>query len=90
MQKRVRVVMPGNFQLSSGFNVNLMAPNFSAKEKGEENEDKSISGKYIILASRQIIGYDKHQTVIEIATTSSGNDFIPAGNKQQTSSILSY
>lgn len=90
MQKRVRVVMPGNFQLSSGFNVNLMAPNFGTKEKGEDNEDKSISGKYIIVASRQIIGFDKHQTVIEIATTSSGNDFIPAGNREQTSSILSY
>lgn len=90
MQKRVRVAMPGNFQLTSGFNVNLMAPNFGIKERGIESEDKSINGKYIIIASRQIIGYDKHQTIIEIATTSSGNDFIPAGSKQQTSSLLNY
>lgn len=88
--KRVRVVMPGNFQLSSGFNVNLMAPNFSVKEKGDLNEDKSISGKYIILSTRHVIGYDKHETYIELARTSSGNDFIPMSSPEQQSDIENY
>lgn len=90
MSKRVKLTMPGNFQLTSGFNVNLMAPNFGKKEKGDENEDKSLSGKYIIVASRHIIGYEKHETIIEIATTSSGNDFIPASSSAQTQEILDY
>ena len=67
-----------------------MAPNFAKKEKGDDNEDKSLSGKYLIVASRQIIGYDKFETVIEVATTSSGNDFVPADNPNQTKEILAY
>lgn len=90
MSKRLKIVMPGNFQLSSGFNVNLVAPTFSKKEIGGDNEDPSLSGKYIITSSRQIIGYDKHETIIEVATTSTNNDFIPASNPQQTSELLTY
>ena len=88
--KKLKITMPGNFQLTSGFNVNVMAPNFAKKEKGDDNEDKSLSGKYLIVASRQIIGYDKFETVVEVATTSSGNDFVPADNPQQTKEILNY
>ena len=88
--KKLKIVMPGNFQLTSGFNVNVMAPNFAKKEKGDANEDLSVSGKYIIVASRQVIGYDKHETIIEVATTSSSNDFVPADNPAQTKEILTY
>ena len=28
------------------------------------------------MASRQIIGYDKHETIIEVATTSTENEFV--------------
>jgi len=90
MQKRIKLVMPGNFQLSSGFNVNVMAPNFGKKIKGSSNEDSSVSGKYIIIATRHIIGYDKHETIIEVATTSSDNSFIPAGSSKETTDILNY
>lgn len=90
MNKRVRLTMPGNFQLSSGFNVNLVAPNFSIKEKGDNNEDSTLNGKYIIVATRHIIGYEKHETLIEIATTSSDNAFVPAGTYEQTQEIMEY
>lgn len=90
MARRVKIVMPGNFQLTSGLNINLLAPNFGVKERGGENEDLSLSGKYIIVASRQIIGYDKHETIIEIASTSSANEFVPLGNQNQTEEILEY
>jgi hypothetical protein len=76
MNKRVKIAMPGNFQLTSGFNIYLEAPTFGAKEQGEDNQDKSLSGKYLIVASRQIIGYDKHETIIEVATTSTENEFV--------------
>lgn len=90
MTKRVKLVMPGNFQLTSGFNVTLVAPSFSKKEKGDDNSDLSLSGKYIIVATRQIIGYDKHETIIEVATTSSANEFIPVSNPKQTQELLNY
>lgn len=90
MTKRVKLTMPGNFQLTSGFNINLMAPNFAKKEKGDDNADPSLSGKYIIVATRQIIGYDKHETIIEVATTSSSNEFIPVSSSAQTQQLLNY
>lgn len=71
MAKRLKIVMPGNFQLTSGFNVYVNAPVLGKKFPGDDNEDKSLTGKYLIVASRQIIGYEKHETIIEVATTSS-------------------
>jgi len=90
MSKRIKLVMPGNFQLSSGFNVNVESPIFGQKEKKEDTEDKSISGKYMIIATRHIIGFEKHETIIEVASSSSSNDFIPASNSEQIQEILEY
>jgi hypothetical protein len=90
MSKRIKVAMPGNFQLSSGFNVNVMAPTLGKKEKGADNLDPSMNGKYLIVASRQIIGYDKHETIIEVASTSTNNEFIPAASPKQNQAYLSY
>lgn len=90
MTKRVKIVMPGNFQLTSGFNVNLIVPNSGRKDKGDDNNDASLSGKYLIVASRHIIGYEKHETIIEVATSSSANEFIPASNPIQTKAIENY
>ena len=92
MSKRVKLTMPGNFTLTSGFNVNVEAPNFGKKEKGggDSNEDQSLSGKYLIIASRQIIGFDKHETIMEVASTSTNNDFIPVSSEEQTREMLEY
>jgi hypothetical protein len=90
MGKRVKLVMPGNFQLTSGFNVNLEVQNFGKKQKGGDNEDKSLSGKYVIVASRHKISFDKHETIIEVASSSNSNEFIPADNPQQTRAILEF
>jgi hypothetical protein len=90
MERRVKLVMPGNFQLSSGFNVNLLVPNMAVKERGDSNEDLTLTGKYIIVATRHIIGYEKHETIIEIATTSTQNEFVPVSSPQQTQEILNY
>jgi len=90
MSKRIKVAMPGNFQLSSGFNVNVMAPTLGKKEKVADNLDPSMNGKYLIVASRQIIGYDKHETIIEVASTSTNNEFIPAASPKQNQAYLSY
>jgi hypothetical protein len=90
MARRVKLTMPGNFQLTSGFNVNLIVSNFAKREKGDENDDPSLSGKYMIVASRQVIGMEKHETIIEVATSSTSNEFIPVSNPQQNSELLGY
>ena len=90
MLKRLKIAMPGNFQLTSGFNVNVMAPVQGKKEHGDDNNDPSLSGKYLIVAARHIIGYDKHETFIEVATTYTNNEFIPSGNPNQVKELLDY
>lgn len=86
MSKRLKLVMPGNFQLSSGFNVNVNAPIIGS----QSGEDKSINGKYLIVASHQIIGYEKHETIIEVASSSSDTDFISSSDAEQQREILIY
>ncbi len=86
MSKRLKLVMPGNFQLSSGFNVNVNAPIIGSTI----GEDRSINGKYLIVASRQIIGYEKHETIIEVASSSSDVEYVSASDDEQQKEILTY
>jgi hypothetical protein len=90
MEKRIKFAMPGNFQLTSGLNVNVMLPNMAQREKGDDNIDESLSGKYIIIATRQIIGLEKHETIIEVATTSTEKEFVATSDASQIADILNY
>lgn len=90
MNKRIKMVMPGNFQLTSGFNLNIRVPDFSLKETDGDNEDRAISGKYLIVATRHIIGYDKHETILEVATTSNELGFIPQSTVDQNRALSNY
>jgi hypothetical protein len=73
MQNRIQITLPGNFALSSGFNVSLdMKSRFN--DNGEPNDD-SVFGKYLIIASRHVIKYDRHETILEVATDSSSKVF---------------
>lgn len=67
MQRRLQLTMPGNFGLFCGTTVNLKLPNYSIKSD-DKDYDKTLSGNYIITATRHIIRYDRHETLIEIAT----------------------
>jgi hypothetical protein len=68
LNTRVRLVVPGNFNVSSGYNVFLNAINRASKDG--DNEDKTLSGKYTIIGTRHIITNSKHETVFDIATNS--------------------
>ena len=90
MNKRMKLVMPGNFQLTSGFNLNVRVPNFALRDNKEENDDRSLSGRYLIIAARHIIGFQKHETILEMATTSNELPFITSGTNQQSKEIENY
>lgn len=90
MNKKIKLVMPGNFQLSSGFNVGVTSPLFGLKSNDESTEDESISGNYLIVASRQIIKFDRHETIIEVASSSNKNPFVFESNPNQTEAVLNY
>jgi hypothetical protein len=44
------------------------------------NVDKSISGKYLVVGTRHMIRPEKHETICEISSDSTNNEFILAGN----------
>lgn len=91
MEKRIRIVMPGNFQLSSGFNVNVISPGFGAATKNEEKDfDKSMSGKYIIVGTRHILSLRRHVTVIEVATDSTNDSQKYSTTQTQESALKTY
>ena len=67
LSKRIRLLVPGNFGLSSGYNVGLNFPTSGFKENKTTDLDEFQSGKYTIIATRHIIKYDMHETVIDVA-----------------------
>ena len=82
--------MPGNFQLSSGFNVNVNVPFFGEKDKNEENRDKNLSGRYLITSARHILKQTEHESIIEVASTTSENDDIISNTRDQNDVLESY
>lgn len=70
MQKRVHLVLPGNFAVSSGFNLYLDMPVRSQKDTSGDNTDETLSGKYLVIGTRHIIKYNRHETLVEVATDS--------------------
>ena len=74
------VALPGNFAITSGFVLNVDAPSFSTKTDVTEKSDKSVSGKYLIVATRHVISPQKHETFCELATDSTNNGVVLATN----------
>jgi uncharacterized protein Smg (DUF494 family) len=85
MAQRVRIVLPGNFLISSGNTLNLEVPKRAFKSDNGDNIDRTLYGKYVILATRHIIRFDKHETVIDVVTDSTEKPFvIPNGSYDDT------
>jgi len=72
-EKRVKLVMPGNFNLICGSVVDLLVTS-RAQNISSDSRDDSLSGKYIVLACRHIIKYDRHETILEISTDSNNKE----------------
>lgn len=71
LQRKIRITLPGNFSLQPGLMVFLDMPKRSITTPGDDQYDESLRGEYIVLAVRHIIQYDKHETIIDVATDSS-------------------
>ena len=89
LSKHAKLTVPGNFLLTSGYNIDVIVPTFDFKEKDDDNLDDRLRGKYLIVGTRHIIGYDRHETIIEIASSSS-IDPASTSHPIQTKKILSY
>jgi len=75
LQTTIHLNIPGNFAVTSGAIVNLSMPLRATKPDVGEELDETLSGKYIVTATRHIIKGDMHQTVIEVATDSTNRPF---------------
>lgn len=71
MQKRIRIVMPGNFNLLAGVFAQVNFPKHYNQSDETGAGDPTISGKYVVLGVRHIIRFDRHETVIDVATDTS-------------------
>lgn len=90
LNQRIKILMPGNFDLTSGLTANLTVPVKGEKAKIVDNIDYSLSGKYLIIASRQMITSQKHETIIEVATDSSNRDSYYLSTEIQNNFMDSY
>jgi hypothetical protein len=76
LQKKMTITLPGNFSLSSGFVLNVDAHSFAVESNPTDKKDDSISGKYLIIATRHLISPKKHETFCELASDSTNNGVI--------------
>lgn len=67
--KRIKIALPGNFSITSGVNLNLLKHKSSEYDQ-EENKDRSLYGKYLVVGTRHILSNNKHDTVVELVTDS--------------------
>ena len=81
--------MPGNFQLTSGFNVDFETSGFSFRDKNND-EDTSLNGKYLIIATRHLITSNKHETIIEVVTDSTKQANRATSTRTQNDTIKGY
>jgi len=73
MQKRLKLTLSGNFGLFCGTTLDVNVPRFATKTENDTDEDsldKSLSGKYIIVAARHMLRAGVHETIIEVASDS--------------------
>lgn len=75
VNKTVRLLLPGNFSLTSGANVKLKMPTRAIKAKEGKDEDDSLKGVYTIIATRHMLRAGIHETIIDVATDSTENKF---------------
>jgi hypothetical protein len=78
LQRKMTINVPGNFYISSGNVLEISAKSFSLNSDITDKIDNTISGKYLIVATRHMINPQKHETFCEIATDSTNNGIIPA------------
>jgi hypothetical protein len=68
--KKIRLVVPGNFALTSGAIIELEYPTRARREGGDDNLDETSTGKYLVASTRQKITFEKHETFVEVVTDS--------------------
>jgi hypothetical protein len=85
--KKIRMVIPGNFALSSGMVVELEYPTRARREEGDDNLDETSTGKYLVASTRHKIDFEKHETYFEVVTDSTSKQNLLIENPAQDYSV---
>lgn len=67
--KKMKIILPGNLNLTVGMLVELKYPKRGLKNS-EKIDDDTFSGKCLIIAVRHVFMPDKHETLLEISSDS--------------------
>jgi hypothetical protein len=90
LNKRVRVVMPGNFNLTSGINIDLRFQEKQDQSLDGDNKDYSAYGKYTIIGARHIISYNKHETIFDAASDSTSYPTLIQTSSKSTETLIGF
>lgn len=71
---RVRIEVPGNSNLRAGKMIHIDVPLVLAEDSQARENNKFVSGKYLITSLRDIVAGDKYTTVLELAKDSFSNN----------------
>ena len=89
LQTTIHLNIPGNFGVTSGAIINLKMPIKSGKTEVGEGLDQTLTGKYIVTATRHVIKGDMHETVIEVATDSTNKPLVRQQTTKMTEALKS-
>jgi hypothetical protein len=89
LQTTIHLNIPGNFGVTSGAIINLKMPIKSGKTEVGEGLDQTLTGKYIVTATRHVIKGDIHETVIEVATDSTNKPLVRQQTTKMTEALKS-
>ena len=89
LQTTIHLNVPGNFGITSGAIINLKMPIKSGKTEVGEGLDQTLTGKYIVTATRHVIKGDMHETVIEVATDSTNKPLVRQQTTKMTEALKS-
>lgn len=76
MTQRIQALVPGNFQITSGVNVELLVPKRSEAMQNEDAYDKTLYGKHLVIATHHCISPTKHEVVFEAVSDSSNREAV--------------
>jgi hypothetical protein len=86
---KMKLVIPGDVNMTVGLVIQFNLPTLSRKEFGEDEFDQFYSGRYLVTGIRHIIQQEsKFITVVEICKDSIPNSMAPTDNNNQTLNFL--
>ena len=88
--QRIKLVLPGNFLVSSGKMIKLNVPRYGVHSDGDDNFDTTLKGIHLIAATRHIIRYTGCETIIEVVTDSTERINIRPNTAEKEGLISSY